>query len=164
MHCENRIKLLKVESVVISVISVISLISLIFLTIRIGPNRKYLLILSFLLSMVETKWAGVMFYLPLVLKCVHETLRFLKKPDFLLVDEEDIAERQHQLQEYLNSILQCHAYRNMPETVSIRSFILHKYCCLYSIYSIFIRNRPRFLVQVWHENSDACIGKKHFFH
>ena len=37
---------------------------------------------------------------PLALKCVHETLPFLKKPDFLLVDEEDIAECQHQLQEY----------------------------------------------------------------
>ena len=72
---------------------------------------------------------------PLALKCVHETLPFLKKPDFLLVDEEDIAERQHQLQEYLNSILQCHAYRNMPETVSERSFIL-LYCCMYPIYSI----------------------------
>ena len=61
-------------------------------------------------------------------------MHFLKKPDFLLADEEDIAERQHQLQEYLNSILQCHAYRNMPETVSERSFIL-LYCCMYPIYS-----------------------------
>ena len=82
-----------------------------------------------------------MVYLFFSIKYVHETLRFLKKPDFLLVDEEDIAERQHQLQEYLNSILQCHAYRNMPETVSIRSFISYilptpRYCCMYSIYSI----------------------------
>ena len=61
---------------------------------------------------------------------------FLKKPDFLLVDGEDIAERQHQLQEYLNSILQCHAYRNMPETVSECSFIL-LYCCILYIAYLF---------------------------
>ena len=44
---------------------------------------------------------------------------FPRTPDFLLVHEEDIAQRQHQLQEYLNSILQCHAYRNRPETVRL---------------------------------------------
>ena len=57
-------------------------------------------------------------------------MRFLKKPDFLLVDEEDIAERQHQLQEYLNSILQCHAYRNMPETVSAHSSYIGIVVCI----------------------------------
>ena len=56
---------------------------------------------------------------------------FPKKPDFLLVHDEDIAQRQHQLQTYLNSILQCHAYRNMPETVRI---LIH----LRYYYSLFI--------------------------
>ena len=52
---------------------------------------------------------------------------FPKKPDFLLVHDEDIAQRQHQLQTYLNSILQCHAYRNMPETVRILIHLAYYY-------------------------------------
>ena len=34
-----------------------------------------------------------------IVKKIYQ-MHFLKKPDFLLADEEDIAQRQHQLQEY----------------------------------------------------------------
>lgn len=43
--------------------------------------------------------------------------RFPKKPDFMLTNGDE-SQRQTQLQDYLNTILQSHEYRVHPETVS----------------------------------------------
>ena len=49
--------------------------------------------------------------------------RFPKKPDFLLAQDDSVlVQRQQQLQAYLNSILQCNAYRNHPITVCTHNF------------------------------------------
>ena len=50
----------------------------------------------------------------------EEGINFPKTPDMLLpTDESSLAKRQQQLQDYLNSILQYHVYRNHYEAVSI---------------------------------------------
>ena len=46
-------------------------------------------------------------------------------------------------------------------------FLLVNFCKnFHNLYYIimWIKNRPRFIVQVGHETTDACIGKKHFFY
>ena len=62
-------------------------------------------------------------------------IRFPKVPDMLLhSDENALAKRQQQLQDYLNSILQYHVYRNHHETVSTHMFTL-QLCTLHMIHS-----------------------------
>ena len=43
---------------------------------------------------------------------------FPKRPDFL-ISEDEVEDRRITLEKYLNSILECQSYRNLPETVSI---------------------------------------------
>lgn len=46
----------------------------------------------------------------------QEIAHFPKKPEFLLPDE-DVSQRQQQLEDYLNSVLRCQDYSNLPEMV-----------------------------------------------